>query len=79
MDSYRRFLHKLDLELQAAVAEAENMEMHHAAEGSGLFQHYLRLCTWCQVVEERIDRYDTAKRPTETAIRKRAEASEPLG
>ena len=58
---YGVFLRQLLDELQSALAELENLEFHHEAEGSAEFQHYLRVATWTDEVTERVRHYDSAK------------------
>ena len=65
MRSYRSFIHDMAEQLVAAVADAENQGWHHQGEGTPLFQHYLRLCTWADELTTRRAWYDyiKARRP----------------
>jgi len=58
---YGVFLQALLEELQSAIAEVENFEFHHAAVDSPEYQHYLRLATWLDEVERRVDRVGDTK------------------
>ena len=59
---YGVFLRSLLDELQHALSELENLEFHHAGHSSPMFQHYLRVATWCDEVGLRMYNYDNAKR-----------------
>ena len=61
--TYIKFLRGLHEELVEAVAEGENAGWHHPAT-----EHYLRLLTWVDTVEERIRDYQN----TRTKIGERA-------
>ena len=61
MESYRTFLMALQETFQDLIAQAENMEYHHRTDGSLEYQHYLRLLTWQDAIQQRIGWYDTSK------------------
>ena len=54
LKSYRRFLTDLEVQLQSAIADLENLGFHHHAEGSPEFVHYLRCTTWLIEVNDRL-------------------------
>ena len=72
--TYGEFIHALEEELQVAIAEAEDLGFHHAADGPQL-RHYQRLITWWMEVEMRARWYDDNKskrRPSRSAPRTEA-------
>ena len=66
---YGRFLQELHELLVEGIRVAENEGWHHAAEGSEVYQHRLRLGTWLSTLEERIARYGDSRKKVQARIR----------
>ena len=62
MKFYKAYIDGLAEELSEAIGEAENAEWHHRPEGDSARNHYYRLITWLEEVNERRVFYDDAKK-----------------
>ena len=62
MKKYAAFIREAHDELTLALAEAENMGFHHAAEGTPEAQQYKRLVEVISHVEERRVWYDDTEK-----------------
>ncbi len=61
MQSYGVFLKELQESIVEAIAVAENAEWHHLEVSEPEYQHYIRLATWSQILDERVNAYGIAR------------------
>ena len=58
---YRKFLLDMLEEVAEAIRDSEDNLWHHSEDGSSLKNHYLRLATWAQELDDRMKWYDDIK------------------
>ena len=58
MNIYETWIRKTEEDLQEAIADAENANWHHMADGIVEARAYGRLLTWLSEIVVRVRRYD---------------------